>query len=174
MRKLVHPEHDTRNGIHPYRPSINFRLAEAYLNYAEALNEAEPLHSDILKYVNLVRERAGIPQYGNGTGMIVPPTTQEGIRDLIHRERRVELNCESGIRYQDIRRWKIGEETLNRDFYGMNYLGENLSDNDNDPKAFFKRTVYQTRTFTKKNYFFPVPQWEIDKNPKLVQNPFWN
>ena len=174
MRKLVHPEHDTRNGIHPYRPSINFRLAEAYLNYAEALNEAEPLHSDILKYVNLVRERAGIPQYGNGKDMIVPPATQEGIRDLIHRERRVELNCESGIRYQDIRRWKIGEETLNRDFYGMNYLGENLSDNDNDPKAFFKRTVYQTRTFTKKNYFFPVPQWEIDKNPKLVQNPFWN
>lgn len=174
MRKLVHPEHDTRNGIHPYRPSINFRLAEAYLNYAEALNEAEPLHLDILKYVNLVRERAGIPQYGNGTGMIIPPTTQEGIRDLIRRERRVELNCESGIRYQDIRRWKIGEETLNRDFYGMNYLGESLSDNDNDPKAFFKRTVYQTRTFTKKNYFFPVPQWEIDKNPKLVQNPFWN
>lgn len=173
MRKLVHPDHDNRNGVQPYRPSINYRLGEAYLNYAEALNESEPGNSDILKYLNLIRERAGIPTYGNGAGQIVPPTTQEGMRDLIHRERRVELCCESGIRYLDVRRWKIGEECLNRDFIGMNYLGENLSDNDSEAKAFFKRSSYQTRSFTKKNYWFPVPQWEIDKNPNLIQNPFW-
>lgn len=178
MRKLVHPDHNSRDGVHPYRPSILYRLAEAYLNYAEALNESEPGNPDILKYLNLIRERAGIPQYGsgkdsNGFDKIQAPASQEETRDLIRRERRVELCCESGIRYMDIRRWKIGEETLNRKFYGMNYLGENLKDDDKDEKAFFKRTVYQTRIFTKKNYWFPIPQSEIDKNANLVQNPFW-
>ena len=38
MRKGVHPDHDPRNGINPYRPGILYRLGEAYLNYAEALN----------------------------------------------------------------------------------------------------------------------------------------
>lgn len=174
MRKLVHPDHDSRNGVHPYRPSINYRLGEAYLNYAEALNESDPGNPEIMKYLNLIRERAGIPQYGNGAGQIAVSASQEDVRDLIRRERRVELCCESGIRYQDIRRWKIGEECLNGDFTGMNYLGENTGDTESDPKAFFKRSVYQTRFFTKKNYWFPVPQWEIDKNPNLVQNPFWN
>lgn len=173
MRKLVHPDHDNRNGVQPYRPSINYRLGEAYLSYAEALNESEPGNADILKYLNLIRERAGIPQYGNGVGQIPAPTTQEGVRDIIRRERRVELCCESGIRYMDIRRWKIGVECLNRNFVGMNYLGENLHDTDSEAKAFFKRSVYQTRSFSKKNYWFPVPQWEIDKNPNLKQNPFW-
>jgi len=137
-----------------------------YLNYAEALNEVEPGHPDILYYVNQIRERAGIPR--------LTSTGQEEMREAIGRERRVELNNESGIRYLDIRRWKIGEQTLNRDFTGMNYYGSEYSDDENNPQAFFKRTVYQKRVFTKKNYWFPVPQSEIDKNPNLVQNPFWS
>jgi starch-binding outer membrane protein, SusD/RagB family len=94
------------------------------------------------------------------------------MREAIRREKRVELNCE-GIRYSDIRRWKIGEEVLNQDFTGMNFFGTQLSDDAGNANAYFKRTVYQTRVFTKKNYWFPVPQSEIDKNPNLVQNPFW-
>ena len=38
VRKKVHPDHDPRNGTNPYRPGILYRLGEAYLNYAEALN----------------------------------------------------------------------------------------------------------------------------------------
>lgn len=173
MRKLAHPDKDNRNGVHPYRPSINYRLGEAYLNYAEALNESDPGNTDILLYVNKIRERAGIPQYGNGAGMIPAPTTQDGVRDIIRKERRVELCCESGIRYLDIRRWKLAEEMLNRQFYGMNALGTKLSDDKDDSKAYFVRKPYQTRTYTKKNYWFPVPQAEMDNNPKLVQNPGW-
>ena len=48
-----------RDGQHPYRPGILYRLGEAYLNYAEALNESDPSNPDILKYLNLIRERAG-------------------------------------------------------------------------------------------------------------------
>lgn len=173
VRKKVHPDHDSRNGTNPYRPGILFRLAEAYLNYAEALNESDPGHPDILKYVNLIRERAGIPQFGAGENALQAPATQSEVREAIRRERRVELNNE-GIRHLDIRRWKIGEETLNGRFYGMNFSGTERSDEESNPNAFFVRSSYQQRVFTAKNYWFPVPQSEIDKNPNLRQNPFWN
>jgi hypothetical protein len=171
LRKKVHPDFDPRSGANPYRPGILYRLAEAYLNYAEALNEADPNNPDIFKYLNLVRERAGLPGYGAGTGQI-PLASQGDVRDAIRRERRVELNNE-GLRWNDIRRWKIGEATLDGNFYGMNYNGSQLSDDENNPQAFFRRTVYQRRRFSKKNYWFPVPQSEIDKNSNLAQNPLW-
>lgn len=174
QNKLASPDRDTQSWSFPYRPSVNYRLAEAYLNYAEALNESDPGNSDILKYINLIRERAGIPQYGSGANMIPSPQSQKDVRDAIYRERRVELCCESSIRYSDIRRLKLGETILNRDFYGMNYFGTKLSDDKNDPNAYFVRTKYQKRSFLKKNYWFPIPQSEIDINPNLVQNPFWD
>ena len=173
QNKLAHPDRDNVNVTFPYRPAVDYRLAEAYLNYAEALNECDPGNPDIMKYVNLIRVRAGIPEYGTGAGMITEPQGQEEVRQSIYKERRVELCCESSIRYMDIRRLKIGEEILNRDFYGMNYFGSKLSDDKNDPDAYFVRTRYQTRSFQKKNYWFPVPQSEMDINPNLVQNPFW-
>lgn len=174
QNKLAHPERDQDPWTFPYRPSVNYRLAEVYLNYAEALNECEPGNPDILEYVNKIRHRAGIPEYGAGAGMILAPQGQDNVREAIHRERRVELCCESSIRYMDIRRLKLGEQILNRDFYGMNYFGTKLSDDENDPDAYFVRTKYQTRSFMKKNYFFPIPQAQIDINPNLVQNPFWD
>lgn len=172
--KLASPDRDKKNESYPYRPSVNYRLAEAYLNYAEALNETNPEDTDILKYLNLIRVRAGIPQYGSGSGMIESPKNQSDMRDAIHRERRVELCCESSIRYMDIRRLKIGGKMLNREYFGMNYYGTKLSDNKNDPASYFVRTRYQTRSFLNKNYWFPVPQGEIDINPNLKQNPNWD
>jgi len=173
VRKKVHPDHDSRNGTNPYRPGILYRLGEAYLNYAEALNEVNPNDPNILKYLNTIRERAGVPQYGTGSGALLAPASQQAMREAIRRERRVELNNE-GVRHRDIRRWKIGEEVLNGNFYGMNFSGTDKDDNESNPNAFFKRSVYQKRVFTAKNYWFPVPQSEIDKNPNLRQNPFWD
>ncbi len=175
LRKRVSLEQNNRNGIHPYRPGILFRLGEAYLNYAEALNESNPGHPDILKYLNLIRERAGIPQYGNGNGMIPAPTSQDEVRELIRKERRVELCCEGGLRYNDIRRWMLGEELLNGPDSGMNFLGNVYTDDVNNKDAYFKRTPDNNlvRSYMKKQYWFPVHQSEIDKDPTLVQAPFW-
>ncbi len=173
LRKMVSLEQNNRNNIHPYRPGILYRMAEAYLNYAEALNEVEPGNPDILKYVNLIRERAGIPQYGNGKDMIPVSGSQNEVRELIRKERRVELCCE-GIRFHDLRRWKLGEEFLDGYDYGMNFNGTQYSDDVNNPDAFFKRTTHLKRVFTKKFYWFPIHQSEIDKDPTLVQSPFWN
>lgn len=66
-RKRVSLEQNARDGVYPYRPGIVYRLGEAYLNYVEALNECDPGNSDIQEYLNLIRERAGVPEYGTGT-----------------------------------------------------------------------------------------------------------
>ena len=177
-RKKVSLEQHSRNGIHPYRPGILYRLGEAYLNYAEALNECEPGNPDILKYLNLIRERAGVPQYGSGKDSNgfdkIPLNGQSDIREAIHRERRVELCCEDGIRYFDLRRWKKAEEVLDQPMYGMNFSGTKLSDDENDPSSYFIRTQYLVRKYERKYYWWPVYQTEVDKDPTIVQAPFWN
>ncbi len=87
------------------------------------------------------------------------------MRRLIRAERRVEL-CGEGLRYDDLRRWKEAEKVLNGPMHGMNYQADNTD-------GFFKRTAYLERIYTKANYWLPIHQSEIDKNPNLVQNPFW-
>ena len=172
LRKRVHPETTFRPYVMPYRPGILYRLAEAYLNYAEALNELQPGHPDIVKYLNLVRERAGIPQYGTGDDMLPVPNGQEEMRDAIHRERRVEFNCEYAIRFDDIRRWRQ-ISILRGDYYGMNKFGTEYSADPYDERAYFKRRVEITRAFSEKNYWFPIHQNQLDKNPNLRQLPKW-
>lgn len=164
-RKGVNPEADPRNQKFPYQPSILLRLGEFYLNYAEALNEAKPGDLDILKYLNRIRERAGIPVYGTAPGQIPVPANQNAMREAIRKERRVELAIETDVRYNDIRRWKIAEELFQTPIYGMN---RNSSNND-----YYRRTVYMTRSFEKKNYLWPIYQDYMDNNPNLVQNKFW-
>lgn len=170
IRKKISPDLNVKQGTYKYRPGIVYRLGEAYLNYAEALNESDPGNGDILVYLNKIRERAGIRQYTTGATddnfIHVDLNDQAEMRKLIRAERRVELSCE-GIRYDDLRRWKEAENVLNGDFYGMNFSGDNES-------SFYVRTPYLKRVYKKAYYWFPIHQSEIDKNDKLVQSPYWN
>lgn len=170
MRKRVNPKDNIKQGSYNYRPGIIYRLAEAYLSYAEALNECDPGNQEILTYLNKIRERAGVRQYTTGATdnnyIHVNLADQDAMRKLIHAERRVEL-CAEGTRYDDLRRWKEAETTLSGDFYGMNFDGK-------DASSFYQRKPYITRVYRKAYYWFPIHQTEIDKNPKLVQNPYWD
>lgn len=170
IRKKISPDLNVKQGTYKYRPGIVYRLGEAYLNYAEALNESDPGNGDILVYLNKIRERAGIRQYTMGATdenfIHVDLNDQAEMRKLIRAERRVELSCE-GIRYDDLRRWKEAENVLNGDFYGMNFSGR-------DKSSFYVRTPYLKRVYKKAYYWFPIHQSEIDKNDKLVQSPYWN
>ena len=58
--------------------------------------------------------------------------------------------------------------------YGMNFSGTKLSDDPNDAAAFFKRTQYIKRVYERKFYWYPIYQDQIDKDPTLVQAPFWD
>ncbi|HKG06762.1 MAG TPA: RagB/SusD family nutrient uptake outer membrane protein, partial [Pedobacter sp.] len=167
IRKFINPNTDVFNRRWRANPSwIIFRLGEIYLNYIEALNESDPGNGDILKYLNLIRERAGIPQYGSA-GLPVP-SGQTSMREKIRAERRVELVFE-GARFYDTRRWMIAPQVDNGPMYGMNMsTGTSLSD-----PSFYNRTIFETRVFENKHYLWPIAQSEMDRDKKLVQNPGW-
>jgi len=138
------------------------RLAEVYLNYAECLNESDPGNPDILKYLNLIRWRAGIPQYGDPS--LPAPTDQDAMRTALRKERRVELAFENN-RYFDTRRWKIAEQTDAGPMYGLNI--------DYDLPDFTNVVVFETRVFNKQHYLFPIPSNDINNDKQLVQNTGW-
>jgi starch-binding outer membrane protein, SusD/RagB family len=161
LHRFVSPTSDVQNWNSSPQHDIHFRLAEIYLNYAEALNEVNPGHADIAKYVNLVRERGGIPNLPAGL-------TQSEMRDRIRHERRIELAFESH-RVWDTRRWKIAEQTDGGPKTGMN-VGEGTSFSD---PSYYVRTVFENRVFQKKHYLWPIPQSEVERNKEWIQNPGW-
>jgi len=162
MNKYVDENVDIPQGKFSLKTWILFRLGEQYLNYAEALNEVDGPVSDVYKYVNLIRDRAGMPPLPSGLN-------QDQMRERIHRERRIELAFEAH-RFFDCRRWKIAQNTDNGPIYGMNIeAGTYLQDN-----SFYQRVVVEERVFkSPTHYLFPIFQNEIDRNPGLVQNPGW-
>lgn len=159
VRKNITKSNDRKGWCH-------LRLAQIFLDYAEALNEYDPGNPDILKYLNLIRSRAGIAEYGSGSGMIPAPTSQNAMRKAIHHERQVELAFE-GVRYFDLRRWLDAATELNKPVYGMNVDGENKDD------AFYQKTLIKNISFTQRCYLWAIPSSEIRKDENLVQNPGW-
>lgn len=146
------------------RAWVLYRLANVYLNYVEALNESAPGDPDILKYLNLIRQRAGIPQYGSGSGALPVPSGQDGMRAAIWAERRVELAFEN-CRFFDTHQWKIATTTDNGPAYGLTIT--------QDPPGFYNVTPFENRVFQQKHYLFPIPQSEINIDQALVQNSGW-
>ncbi len=142
---------------------VYIRLGEIYLNAAEALNEYYG-PEEAYKYINAIRQRAGLPGLASGL-------TQDGMREKIKHERRIELAFEVH-RFFDVRRWLEAPETQGVPIHSMNiWEGENMQD-----PAFYKRIKVEDRVFeSPKHYFFPIDQTEIDKHEKreLVQNLGW-
>jgi hypothetical protein len=156
-RKDVAPNDDNRS-------ALLLRVANIFLDYVEALNESNPSDPDILKYLNQIRVRAGVPQYGAGSNALPVPADQDAMRTAIRQERRVELAFEN-VRYFDTRRWKIATQTDAGLFYGMNmYL--------NGP-GFYYQIPTEQRVFRTRDYLFPIPNNEVLKDPLMVQNPGW-
>ncbi len=120
-----------------------FRLAELYLNYAEAANEAAAgatAPKEAVDAVNEVRARVGMPK-------IPYSITKDEFRARVRNERRVELAFEDH-RFFDVRRWKILDqtevvtgmrpvgETVRQIAYNSN--GDNKYDVDKDGNYIFK------------------------------------
>lgn len=168
--------------------SCNLRLAEMYLGYAETLSATGDFDG-AMEYVNKVRARAGIPEYGegkdgNGYDRISYPKNRTDVDNRIRRERMVEL-CFESARFFDVRRWKIanGESDVNGQGDGWVYPtyhtggeGGDLHGLDyrSDPPQFFQKVVMQTRTFEPRHYLMPIPDAEVRRNPLMVQNYDWN
>lgn len=179
-RKFQHPEDvygGTGNTNGTVKPKVwmDYRLAEIYMNYVEALNELTGAHTvadqtisrdpaEIRKYFNLIRYRAGLPGIS-----LMDADNVEKMRQLIRRERQIEFAWE-GLRYFDVRRWKIANDEENGPITGMSVY---KTEEDYYRVIQVKETAYAYKNFTMRKNFWPIPQTEITKNINLVQNPGW-
>ncbi|WP_415160203.1 RagB/SusD family nutrient uptake outer membrane protein [Parafilimonas sp.] len=142
-----------------------FRYAEVLLNYAEAENEAEGPDASVYDALDQVRTRAGIPTFSE----IYPNVSQDSMRQLIRRERRVELAFE-GKRYFDLLRWKIAEDNLNHVMHGTK-VTPTSSGYTYDVIEVIPSGSPQWSFDASKNYLLPIPLSIIGQNPELTQNP---
>lgn len=124
-----------------------------YIN-AEANNELNGPNDDAYKYYDLLRKRAGLKQLGadlnklqNGIAF-----TKDQFRDSLYLDLRLENTHE-------YRRWFDLIREIDKD--GEHIMVKTLTAKGIDKSA------------TNKHYWYPIPQTELDMNPKLVQNPGW-
>lgn len=111
------------------------RLAEQYLIRAEARAGQGDI-AGALDDLNLIRSRAGLPNF--------IPTDPNLVLSAIQHERQVELFCEWGNRWFDLKRTGKADGVLSA-IKGANWQGT--------------------------DQLYPVPQPEINQNPSLSQNP---
>ncbi|GAB2566602.1 RagB/SusD family nutrient uptake outer membrane protein [Spirosoma areae] len=140
---------------------ILLRYAEVLLTYAESKIESNQLDQSVLDAINIVRQRGDVKMPS-----ITSMGTQDEMRKIVRKERLVELAFE-GLRYFDIRRWKVAENLVPGVIYGMTYADNNG----------VLKTVSQsgfTKVFTKnRDYLWPIPQRETELNRSITQNPNW-
>lgn len=171
VKKGVHPQTiitKSQSQVINY-PWPLIRLAELYLNYAEAMNEfhGPARHDEVIKYLDRVRERAGVPGVLEAWSKVNKNSfTKEEMREIIRQERSIELAFE-GHRTWDVRRWKIGGEVFNVPAQGLNIRANSTED-------FYKVVNTENRVFsTPASYLFPIRIRELEINQSLVQNPGW-
>jgi hypothetical protein len=138
------------DGTHPDTDFPVFRLADAYLMYAEAVVRGGTggTLANALTYVNLVRERA----YGDTSGDLA--STTDVTLDFILDERARELYWECTRRTDLIRFGRFSKSTYLWPWKGGVAAGKSLENFDYD--------------------LFPIPATDIGANPNLVQNNGYN
>ena len=151
-------------------PFPDMRFADLLLMYGEALNETkETPNAEVYTYIDMVRERAGlegvVTSWQKYSNQPTKPSTKAGMREIIQRERKIELACE-GAYYWDSHRWKTAQKEQNRLIQGWNVNASELED-------YYSVTTLYTQKFTYRDYFAPIPESDLTKNPQLVQNPGW-
>ena len=165
QRKFLHPNSGVEMRLNGARHK-DYRLAEIYLNFAEAAMEAG--HTDeAITYVNKVRARAGMP--GLPAGL-----SGENLRQRIHNERRVEFALE-GNRYFDVRRWHKPDEDLSATDRWI--TGAHIT-HMQDGTYKYERTILKERQcYTNKWLKMPIPLTEVNIMRAITgedwQNPGW-
>ena len=137
------------------------RLAEIYLNYAEAMYELGD-EATAREYVSMVRARAGLPA-------LPESLTGDDLKRRIYNERRIELAFENQ-RMFDVRRWKIAIDIENRPIRTLDiYLDLNTG-----VKRYHEVVLLdKSGTYEEHMNLLPIAADEIQRNPALTQTPGW-
>jgi hypothetical protein len=150
-------------------PWPNMRLADLYLLYAEALNEAGGPSDLVYAMLDSVRLRAGVPPVKEAWAKYARDpdayTTQAGLRKIIHTERMIELAFE-GQRFWDLRRWKEAITELNNPVTGWHT-------DQATAEGYYQPLLLYSQTFQTKDYLWPLKEQDLIVDKNLVQNPGW-
>ncbi len=159
--------------------TVYIRVAQVYLDLAEAMNEAygpngkaTGISLSAVEALNIVRNRVGLSNVASEY-----TTSKELLRDRIRNERAVELMYENH-RFKDIRRWMIAHTVFNSStpIKGMKATRKNPTEPDKRKLEFTYETFTMTdqvRVFGFRNYWYPLDPTVSARYPKIVQNPGW-
>lgn len=170
LRKYCAPLVDLPNGDPADGQGLSFivfRYPEVLLTYAEALIEQNKELPTAAAMINKVRARVNMPA--------VTETSQAGLRKRVRNERRVEFAFE-GLRWYDLKRWKIADEVMNGPVYGVRPGKVNMTTGAVTWSSPNHITVGADRVFNPdRDYYFPIPQEDLDASEALQghQNPNW-
>ncbi len=160
-----------------YSNAPYIRMAEMYLNYAEAVNEAYQDPSSkysgatlsAIDAVNAVRNRVG---------HVDIPSEFLNYSDFqlrLRNEYAVEL-CLEYYQWYYLLRWKLSEEEIG----GRHFTGVYIIPDDSQPtgyryERFNKSAEYLVSpyVFEERNYLMPFNTTDMQINPNLEQNPGW-
>jgi hypothetical protein len=125
------------------------RYSDVLLNYAEAENELNGPTSEAYSAINAVRNRVNLPDLPTGL-------TKEQLADSIYRERGWEFIGEAQLYFDGLRTDRIGNNVKTHVEAGV-------------AQGIF---LYQPLEFVPtKNFIWKIPQYDLDSNPALIQNP---
>lgn len=143
FRKMLNDFTDSVESFHSGNNYRYIRFADVMLLYAEALN-ATSRSAEAYKYVDMVRERAGLQKLS----VVKPGLSGATFLAQLKHERVTELSGE-GHRWEDLARWgDLGPQLAQRDAGFANFQ-------------------------VGKHELLPIPQQDLDVNPNLEQNPGW-
>ena len=141
-----------------------YRLAEFYLDLAEAYNELDENEKSLF-YLNKIRSRVGLPD--------IEETDRDALRKIIQREWAIEF-YEEGHRLYDVKHWKLedlGNGIIGGPKYGFvyTYLSGRYGYTADDYIAYSLKERY-TGYWAPNQYLSPIPNSEVNKG-YIVQNP---
>jgi hypothetical protein len=134
------------------------RLAEMYLNLAEALNEANGPSAEVYAALDVIRSRSGMPNVPRNMD-------QAALRNYIENERSVELYLENH-RYFDVKRMMIGE-VFKGPIFDVRVIKQR------NGSFTYTKYKYHDRAWFTHWYLHPFPYNEVNKGYGLIQNPGW-
>lgn len=144
-----------------------FRLAETYMNLAEAYNEMGD-SANALKYLNAVHNRAGLPS--------ITETDKAKLRQIIQREDAIEFFQENH-RYFDVKHWKRADIANGICGGEMRMLQFNIKNVDEAVWPYaaewvdtYWDSVAYSSFWSPAMFLEPFPQTEINKGT-TTQNP---
>lgn len=161
LRKLIDETHLSFVATNPsVQPAVLIRLAEVWLNYAEAcqmLNDATGANDGVRQ----IRKRVGLPH---------TDLAGDALMEAIRKERKIELAYEGHL-YWDMRRWRLAEEAYSGP--GSRVHGFRI-ERENDVDTYYYIDCDKTdRVFMSKLYRAPLPEEEVKNNNLVDQFPEW-